>query len=120
MMDNNVIYAFLLTLFAGLTTGVGSIIGLFVPRTNTKFLSVALGFSAGVMLYISFIEMFANAQEYLTVAFGEIGGIWFTCGAFFFGMVLIMVIIYWQKEGKLLPAKPTPLQGMNLLGRPLF
>ena len=92
MMDNNVIYAFLLTLFAGLTTGVGSITGLFVPRTNTKFLSVALGFSAGVMLYISFIEMFANAQEYLTVAFGEIGGIWFTCGAFFFGMVLIMVI----------------------------
>lgn len=91
-MDNNVIYALLLTLLAGLTTGVGSVIGLFVPRTKKKFLSLALGFSAGVMLYISFVEMFPNAQEYLSVSFGTVGGIWFTCGAFFFGMVLIMLI----------------------------
>lgn len=91
-MDNNVIYALLLTLLAGLATGVGSIIGLFVPRTKKKFLSVALGFSAGVMLYISFIEMFPNAQDYLTQTFGEIVGIWITCGAFFAGMVIIMLI----------------------------
>ena len=49
-MDNNVFYALLLTLIAGLMTGVGSIMGLFVPKENKKFLSVALGFSAGVVI----------------------------------------------------------------------
>lgn len=91
-MENNVVYALSLTILAGLATGVGSIIGLFVPKRKKGFLSLALGFSAGVMLYISFIEMFPNAQDYLTIAFGEIVGIWFTCGAFFFGMGAIMLI----------------------------
>ncbi len=91
-MDNNVIYAFMLTLFAGLTTGIGSIIGIFVPRKNKKFLSCALGFSAGVMIYVSFVEMFTKAEEYLNESFGAIEGIWWVCGAFFFGMALIMLI----------------------------
>ena len=91
-MDNNVFYALLLTLIAGLMTGVGSIMGLFVPKENKKFLSVALGFSAGVMLYVSFIEMFPKAQEYLCESFGVKNGGWWVTGAFFFGMVLIMLI----------------------------
>ena len=91
-MDNNVFYALLLTLIAGLMTGVGSIMGLFVPKENKKFLSVALGFSAGVMLYVSFIEMFPKAQEYLCESFGVKNGVWWVTGAFFFGMVLIMLI----------------------------
>ena len=41
-------------LFAGLSTGIGGAIAFFTKKTNTKFLSVALGFSAGVMVYISF------------------------------------------------------------------
>ncbi len=91
-MNSNVLYALLLTLTAGLMTGVGSIIGLFVPKENKKFLSCALGFSAGVMLYISFIEMFPKAQEYLNEGFGRGMGIWWTVGAFFLGMALIMLI----------------------------
>ena len=54
-MDNNVLSALTLTLLAGLSTGIGSIIALFAKRTNTKFLSLSLGFSAGVMLYVSMI-----------------------------------------------------------------
>jgi ZIP family zinc transporter len=50
--DANVLIAFGLTLFAGLATGVGSILAFFTKRTNTRFLAVALGFSAGVMLYV--------------------------------------------------------------------
>ncbi|HPX59805.1 MAG TPA: zinc transporter ZupT, partial [Bacteroidales bacterium] len=48
-MDNQVLIAFSLTLFAGLSTGIGSVIAFFAKRTNTRFLSVSLGFSAGVM-----------------------------------------------------------------------
>jgi ZIP family zinc transporter len=49
-MANNLLAAFLLTLFAGLATGLGSVLAFFARETNTRFLSVALGFSAGVMI----------------------------------------------------------------------
>ena len=52
-MDGNILFAFALTLFAGLATGIGSLLAFFTKRTNTKFLSIALGFSAGVMIYVS-------------------------------------------------------------------
>ena len=60
---NNVALAFFLTLIAGLSTGIGSVIALVSKTTNTKFLSISLGFSAGVMIYVSMIEIFAE-QNY--------------------------------------------------------
>ncbi len=91
-MNENIFMAFLLTLIAGLATGIGGLIALFTKTTNKRFLSTALGFSAGVMLYISFVEMFPNAQDYLNNSFGEALGIWISCLSFFMGMVLIMAI----------------------------
>jgi len=52
---NTILFAFTLTLFAGLATGVGSTIAFFAKRTNTRFLTVSLGFSAGVMIYVAFV-----------------------------------------------------------------
>ena len=57
MNFSNILFAFSLTLFAGLATGIGSLLSLLTQKTNTKFLSVALGFSAGVMIYVSFVEI---------------------------------------------------------------
>ena len=57
-----IMLAFTLTVFAGLSTGIGSLIAFFAKTTNKKFLSVSLGFSAGVMIYVSFIEIFQKAQ----------------------------------------------------------
>ena len=59
-MDNNVLIAFLLTLFAGLATGIGSLIALISSSTNRKFLSFSLGLSAGVMIYVSFVEILST------------------------------------------------------------
>lgn len=84
--------AFGLTLFAGLSTGIGSALAFFTKKTNTRFLSIALGFSAGVMIYVSMIEIFAKARESLMTALGEKGGSWATVGAFFAGMFLIAAI----------------------------
>jgi ZIP family zinc transporter len=64
MDTNTVLFAFGLTLFAGLATGIGSALAFFARTTNTKFLSVALGFSAGVMLYVSFVEIFFKDRDY--------------------------------------------------------
>ncbi len=88
----SVLFAFGLTLFAGLSTGIGSALAFFTKKTNTKFLSVALGFSAGVMIYVSLIDIFVKAKESLIEVLGEAGGSWATVGAFFGGMLLIGAI----------------------------
>ncbi len=92
---HTLLFAFGLTLFAGLSTGVGSILAFFTKRTNTKFLSVALGFSAGVMIYVSTIEIFVKAKDTLVGVLGMDGGSWATVGAFFAGMFLIAAIDKW-------------------------
>jgi len=87
-----VLFAFGLTLFAGLSTGIGSALAFFANRTNTKFLSIALGFSAGVMIYVSFTEMLVLAQDHLVLELGEVKGNWVAAGSFFAGMFIIAVI----------------------------
>ncbi len=89
---NTVLFAFGLTLFAGLSTGIGSSIAFFAKKSNTKFLAVALGFSAGVMIYVSMIEIFFKAKDALQGALGERGGYWVTVAAFFGGIALIALI----------------------------
>lgn len=89
---HNVLLAFLLTLIAGLSTGIGSLIALFSKTTNTKFLSTSLGFSAGVMIYVSMIELFAEAKLSLSASFGEKTGTLITFAAFISGMLLIGLI----------------------------
>lgn len=91
-MDGNVAFALLLTLFAGLATGIGSLLSLLTSRTNTKFLSVALGFSAGVMIYVSLVEIFVKAKDSLVAELGATNGYWMTLVGFFGGMVVIAVI----------------------------
>jgi ZIP family zinc transporter len=81
--------AFALTAFAGLSTGIGSAIAFFAPRTNYRFLSWATGFSAGVMIYVSFTEILAKASESLTRAYGDSTGNWATAAAFFGGIAFI-------------------------------
>jgi zinc transporter, ZIP family len=86
------LFAFLLTLFAGLSTGIGSALAFFAKRTNTRFLSVSLGFSAGVMIYVSFVEILWKARESLTASLGEEKGWLLTVLAFFGGIALIAII----------------------------
>ncbi len=99
---SNIILAFSLTLFAGLATGLGALIAFFTERTNKKFLSAALGFSAGVMIYVSLIEIFFKAKDALTVALGDTKGYWMTVMGFFGGMLFIAMI------DKLIPKKTNP------------
>ena len=85
-------FAFGLTVIAGISTGIGSFMAFFTRKTNTKFLSLALGFSAGVMIYVSMIEIFSKAQDALTEALGFSKGSWITVISFFSGMLLIGLI----------------------------
>jgi len=89
---HNVWLAIGLTVFAGLATGIGSAIAFLARRTNYRFLSVSTGFSAGVMLYVSFVEIFYKGADRLGAAFGDPLGHWVNVGSFFGGIALIAVI----------------------------
>lgn len=91
-----------LTLFAGLSTGIGSAIAFFAKTTNTKFLSLSLGFSAGVMIYVSLIEIFQKARLEISTVYDEAPANWITVAAFFGGMLLIALI------DKLVPSQGNP------------
>ena len=88
----NAAFALGLTLLAGMATGVGSLIAFAAKRTNYRFLSVSTGFSAGVMLYVSFVEIFHKGSSALVEAYGDPAGHWVNAGSFFAGMLLIGLI----------------------------
>ncbi len=90
-MSNGAI-AFLMSVLAGLATGIGSCVAFFVRRENKTFLGISLGFSAGVMLYVSMAEMFDSSRGLLDTALGEKAGGWAAVGAFFCGMLFIALI----------------------------
>ncbi|NLA48655.1 MAG: zinc transporter ZupT [Bacteroidales bacterium] len=92
MNSENFLFAMGLTIFAGLSTGIGSLMAFLSKKFNPKFLALSLGFSAGVMIYISLIEIFPTARETLSLSFGQKSGYWFTVIAFFAGIGLIALI----------------------------
>lgn len=95
-------FALALTTFAGLSTGIGSVIAFMAKRTDYRFLSVATGFSAGVMLYVSFVEILFEGGVSLTGYYGEYWGRWVNVASFFGGMLAIGLI------DNLIPAAENP------------
>ena len=91
-MEHNILIPLLLTLGAGLATGIGSAIAFFARRTNKRLLSFSLGLSGGVMIYVSFVELFQQAQITLSEEWGAHTGIIVTVVSFFAGILLIGVI----------------------------
>ncbi|EOZ8090645.1 zinc transporter ZupT, partial [Campylobacter jejuni] len=94
--------AMLLTLFAGFSTAIGSIIAFFSRKDDLRVLSLGLGFSAGVMIYISFMEILPTAlkdfKNYYNSHWAELLGL-----ACFFGGILISLLI-----DKLIPEDVNP------------
>lgn len=102
METGNFWFAFGLTLFAGLSTGIGSALAFFTKSTNKRFLSVSLGFSAGVMVYVSFVEILQKARMALIPGYGEKLAAWYAVLAFFAGILIIALI------DRLIPSQENP------------
>lgn len=105
---NSVLTAFILTLIAGLATGIGSLIAFFAKKTNTKFLCLSLGFSAGVMIYVSMVEIFQQANKSLVLGLGEKLGSTVNVISFFAGIFIIAII------DKLVPNAENPHEIKNV------
>ena len=121
-MDSALRLAFAVTLGAGLATGIGSTIAFFAKTTNKSFFAVSMGFSAGVMIYLSFAEILPKATQYVEeyVTATEAAGI--AAGALIAGLVLMAVIDALVPSGanphentdvELLGTSDTPLQGVD-------
>jgi len=91
-MNEHVGLALLLTLLAGLSTGIGSAIAYFIKKPKIVYLSFALGLSAGVMIYISFMEMLPEAIAGLGEHYGEFKGEILALLVFFVGIGVMAVI----------------------------
>ena len=83
-MEYNILIALLLAAGAGLSTTIGSVLALLVKKPSDKFMGFTLGFSAGVMLLVSFLELLPGSIESIGFFFGNIG--------FFLGMLLYFLI----------------------------
>ena len=88
----NIKEAFFITIIAALFTIVGTLMGIIYKNKNKKFLSYALGFSGGIMLYLSFIEILPEAREGLVEELGKMSGNAVAIISFFFGMLLVGMV----------------------------
>jgi ZIP family zinc transporter len=79
MAETNLWTALLLTTLAGLSTTIGSLVGLAVRKPGAKLMGFILGFSAGVMVFVSFVELLQNGVEAVGFVQGH--------AAFFVGML---------------------------------
>lgn len=92
MNSGSVLLAFVLTLVAGLSTGIGSLIALLAKKSNTKFLCISLGFSAGIMIYVSFMEMLPEAKHLFETLYSEKKAALYLILSFFGGIAFINLI----------------------------
>lgn len=106
--SSDVYFGFLLSLLAGLSTGIGAGIAFFLKKNDTKTLTFALGGSAGVMVYISFAELLQTSRETLMQDHGQTLGSWYAVAAFFGGILLAGLI------DKLVPEDENPHEIPNL------
>lgn len=96
----------LLSTLAGLSTVLGGFVTFFIKRNNIKMLSIGLGFSAGVMIFLSLGELLPTSKTHFENMFAQNAG-WFTLLAFVCGILIAILIDYFipdhiQDENSLL------------------
>lgn len=102
MDSSSLLFAFGITLLAGLATGVGGLIAFFAKRTKTTFLAFSLGLSAGVMIFISFTEILTEAGRMMQSSYDTDTAAWLTFLSFVAGIGLSAAI------DKILPSEGNP------------
>lgn len=90
-IPHNYIIALIITLFAGLATAIGSVFAFVIKKDNLRALSIGLGFSAGVMIFLSFTDILPAASQMLQVKFPNKHE-WFVYGGFIVGILVAILI----------------------------
>jgi zinc transporter, ZIP family len=83
-VEGNILMALALTFFAGLATGIGSLVAYFIPKPDLRYLSLSLGFAAGVMIYVGFVDLFCSSKDVLGFGYANL--------FFLLGLILIYLL----------------------------
>lgn len=96
-IPNNIGLAFSLTMLAGLTTAIGGAIAFITKKDNLKALSIGLGFSAGVMIFVSMVDIIPSAEKLLKINFPNAFQ-WLVYGGFILGILISVIIDYFLPD----------------------
>jgi len=96
-IQNNFGIAFSLTMLAGLTTAIGGAVAFMTKKDNLKVMSVGLGFSAGVMIFISLGDIIPGAENLLKLNFPD-NYKWLVYLGFILGIVISVLIDYFLPD----------------------
>lgn len=96
-LHNNFTLAFCLTMLAGLTTAIGGAVAFVTKKDNLKALSVGLGFSAGVMIFISLVDIIPSSEQLLKTNFPHMYQ-WMVFGGFIVGLLISILIDYFLPD----------------------
>ena len=91
-MSSNTIFALTLSFLAGISTIIGAIMVFFSNNKNDKIITFALGFSAGVMICVSFTDLFPSAEKIIISCYGQISGLIITMFYMLCGMIFSLLI----------------------------
>ena len=91
-MNTSVQLALLLSFLAGASTMIGGALAFVIKKENLAVLSLGLGFSAGVMIYVSFMELLPQASAALVRVYGAESSSWLSTGIFFGGIFIAWLI----------------------------
>jgi ZIP family zinc transporter len=80
-----------LTIVVGLSMGLGGLLSFFIKGLNKKFLAITLSFAAGIMIYVSFMEMLPEGMHLVEGYIGERGNL-IALGWFFGGMLITAIL----------------------------
>jgi len=83
-MTSEVGFALLLSTLAGLSTTIGSLLALFVRKPGPRLMTLTLGFSGGVMILVSFVELLPGGIDAVGFAGANLA---------FFGGIIAMFLI---------------------------
>ncbi len=83
-MPDQLFVALLLAFLAGISTAIGGLIAFFIKKFKVSYLSLTLGFSVGVMIFISFVQFFMTSIRNIGFLYADVG--------FFLGIVIIYLL----------------------------
>ena len=89
---NDSLFAFFLASLAGLATGIGSFLALFIKKEHEKLLSFLLAFASGVMLFGALTEIFQKGVAALSQTHPEAEAYLYALIAFFGGLIFLWLL----------------------------
>ena len=96
-MENSYLIAFILSTIAGLSTVIGGFVTFFIKQNSLKFLSFGLGLSAGVMLFVSLVDLYPEATELIKTQMGQ-NLTWLSILCFGIGMLIAVLIDFFVPD----------------------